>query len=204
MRPFGEKEPHAGDKTQELRLIARLRAADRNAWEEFERRFGGRMHLVARRFLRSEEDLTDAVQDCYVSALQGIGKFEGRSTIGTWLHRIVVNACLMKLRTRRRGARISIEELLSQFDESGHRGRSIRRRNNPPDERLTREETRSLVRSCIDRLPDDYRKVLMLRDIEELSTDEAATALGAAPGTVKTRLHRARQALRGLLEPHLL
>ena len=156
------------------------------------RRFGGQMLLVASRLLRSQEDRIDAVQECFLSALQAIGKFEGKSTLGTWLHRIVVNACLMKLRARTHGVQASIDGLLPQFDESGHHAQSVRRWSNTPDERLIREETRSLVRSCIDRLPEDYRTVLLLRDIEELSTDEAAAILGAAPGTVKTRLHRVR------------
>lgn len=204
MGTTGENGPRAGEEAEELRLIARLRAADPTAWEEFVRRFGGQMLRVASRLLRSQEDRIDAVQECFLSALQAIGKFEGKSTLGTWLHRIVVNACLTKLRARARGAEASIDALLPQFDESGHHAQSVRRWSNTPDERLIREETRSLVRSCIDRLPDDYRTVLLLRDIEELSTDEAAAILGAAPGTVKTRLHRARQALRTLLEPHFI
>lgn len=167
-------------------------------------RFAGQMRLVASRLLRSEEERTEAVQESFLSALQAIAKFEGKSTLGTWLHRIAVNACLMKLRARTRGPRTSIDGLLPQFDDSGHHVQPIRRWTNTPDERLIREETRLLVRSCIDRLPDDYRTVLLLRDIEELSTDEAAAMLGEAPGTVKTRLHRARQALRTLLEPHFI
>lgn len=204
METVADHPPWAADASEETRLVARLRTADPDAWEEFVRRFGGQMQLVAGRLLRSEEDRTEAVQDGFLSALQAIGKFEGRSTLGTWLHRIVVNACLMKLRGRARRAQPLTEGLLPQFDESGHHTWSIRQWTTYPDERLMRDETRSLVRSCIDRLPDDYRTVLLLRDIEELSTDEAAALLGTAPGTVKTRLHRARQALRSLLEPYLL
>ena len=160
------------------------------------------MQAVARRFLSSEEDCADVVQEAFVSALQAIDKFEGKSKLGTWLHRIVVNGCLMKLRKRPRVAHASIDELLPQFDQSGHHAKSIRRWRRSPDEQMIREECRSLVRECIDRLPDDYRSVLLLRDVEDLSTEETASILGTSPGTVKTRLHRARSALRALLEPH--
>jgi RNA polymerase sigma-70 factor, ECF subfamily len=200
----GEDDPVAGGSVEEFGWIARLRASDPNAWEQFARRFGGPMYVVASRLLRSEEDRSDAVQDSFLSALYAIDRFEGKSKLGTWLHRIVVNACLMKLRASGRGTQVSIDGLLPQFDRSGHHARPIRRWPNAPDERLMREETRSLVRSCIDRLPDEYRVVLLLRDIEELSTDETAAILGTTTGAVKTRLHRARQALRSLLEPHFV
>ena len=204
MEIVAENEPDSADTGDDARLIARLRSVDPDAWEELVLRFGSQMHGVASRFLRSEDDRTDAVQESFLSALRAIDKFEGKSELGTWLHRIVVNACLLKLRARTRFAQTSIDGLLPQFDESGHRGRPIRPWTATPDERLIREETRSLVRSCIDRLPDSYRTVLLLRDIEELGTDEAAAILGATPGTVKTRLHRARQALRSLLEPNFI
>ncbi len=191
-----------GHDAGELSLLAGLRAADPAAWEEFVRTFGGQMQAVARRFLSSEEDRADVVQEAFVSALRGVDKFEGKAKLGTWLHRIVVNACLMKLRKRPRVSEASIDALQPQFDQSGHHVNSIRRWKRSPDEQLVRDETRTLVRQCIDRLPDDYRTVLLLRDVEELSTEETAAILGAAPGTVKTRLHRARLALRALLEPH--
>jgi RNA polymerase sigma-70 factor, ECF subfamily len=199
---ISENTQPAGDYAEDLRLIAGVRAADSSACEEFVRRYGSQMHAVARRFLRSEEDCADAVQEAFLSALRAIDKFEGNSKLGTWLHRIIVNACLMKLRTSTRASETSIDGLLPRFDESGHHVQSIRRWKNAPDEQLLRDETRSLVRRCIDKLPDDYRTVLLLRDFEELSTEETAEILGTNRGTVKTRLHRARQALRSLLEPH--
>jgi RNA polymerase sigma-70 factor (ECF subfamily) len=122
----------------------------------------------------------------------------------TWLHRILVNVCLMTLRTHSRRNEIPIDDLLPRFDHSGHHARSIARWRQLPEDRLQSDETRLLVRRCIDMLPDDYRSVIILRDIEELDTEEAAETLGISPGAVKTRLHRARQALRTLLEPHFV
>ena len=126
--------------------------------------------------------------------------------LSTWLHRIAVNAALMKLRSRRRHPEDSIEDLLPKYTEDGHREDghqgNLTKPWKEPEGLLQRQETRSLVRECIDRLPKTYRTVLLLRDIEELDTEEAAQLIGISPNAVKIRLHRARQALRTLLDPH--
>jgi RNA polymerase sigma-70 factor, ECF subfamily len=192
----------AEDEADERRLIAGVRAGDPAVCAEFVQRFGGQMHSVARRFLRSDEDRDDAVQEAFLSAVRAIGGFQGQARLSTWLHRIVVNACLAKLRSQSRRSEVSIESLLPRFDGSGHHLRAVPRWRNAPDEQLLREETRSLIQRSIDSLPDDYRTVLLLRDVEGISTEETATILGVNVGTAKTRLHRARQALRTLLEPH--
>jgi RNA polymerase sigma-70 factor (ECF subfamily) len=194
--------PEAADLSTDASLVAALRNKTSASSVEFVRRFGPRALAIARRFLRCDADCADAVQESFLSAFQAIDGFEENSALATWLHRIVVNVCLMKLRSRARRSELSIDTLLPAFDESGHHAHAVRRWKQAPDEQLLRDETRSLVRGCIDQLPDDYRTVLLLRDIEELSTEETAEILGATTGTVKTRLHRARQALRTLLEPH--
>ena len=188
----------------EANLVAAVRRKDATACETFVRRFGGRMLVAARRYLHSEQDCADSVQYAFLSAFQAIERFEGNSQLGTWLHRIVINACLMKLRSSSRRQEISIETLLPTFDATGHHGHAVRRWRQTPDEELQRDENRSLVRRYIDMLPDDYRSVVLLRDIEEFTTQEAAEALKTTPGAIKTRLHRARQALRKLLEPHFV
>jgi RNA polymerase sigma-70 factor (ECF subfamily) len=192
----------ADEVRDQAAFVALLRAKDPAACEALVRQFGGKMLTIAHRYLRRDEDCADAVQEAFVSAFQAIGTFAGQSKLDTWLHRILVNVCLMKLRNRSRRQTCSIEDLLPAFDESGHHAQSIGGWRHGPDERLLREETRAMVRRCIDLLPDDYRTVLMLRDIEQLSTEETAKMLGDAPNTIKTRLHRARQALRTLLDPH--
>jgi RNA polymerase sigma-70 factor (ECF subfamily) len=159
---------------------------------------------VARRFLRTEEDSADAVQDAFLSAFRSLEGFAGNSALGTWLHRIVVNVCLMRLRARSRSREVRIDHLLPTFDETGHHSQPVRAWEDDALARLTRAETRAYVRACIDRLPDPYREVLVLRDIEELDTEQTAQHLGINVGAVKTRLHRARQALRTLLEPVVL
>ena len=183
----------------ETALIARLRAGDPDAFSQVVRTFGGRLLAVARRFVRTEEDAQDVVQSAYLNAFRSIDRFEGSSQLSTWLHRIVVNTALMKLRSRRRRPEESIEDLLPAFQEDGHHVEQFSDWNIPADELLERREAQAAVRACIEQLPDNYRSVLLLRDIEELSTQEVAATLGMTPTAVKVRLHRARQALSTLL-----
>lgn len=110
----------------------------------------------------------------------------------------------MKLRSRRRKREESIDELLPRFDADGEWANEPSNWTTPSEELLQQQETRALVRQCIDRLPESFRTVLLLRDIEELDTEEAASVLGISPNAVKIRLHRARQALRTLLEQTLM
>jgi RNA polymerase sigma-70 factor (ECF subfamily) len=149
--------------------------------------------------VRNEEDARDAVQEAFIAAFRAIGRFEGGSTLSTWLHRIAINCCLMKLRSGRRRPETSIEELLPTFDETGHRVLGDESWPESVEAALQRRQTREQVRDAIGRLPEKYRTVILLRDIEELSTEETARALGATPTAVKIRLHRARQALRALI-----
>lgn len=189
-----------GAAIAEAELLRRLRARDDRAYEQLVRDYGGRMLAVARRFLPCTEDGADAVQNAFISAFQAIDSFAGDSSLSTWLHRVTVNACLMILRARqRREAAIAGEHLLPQFDATGHHLRRV------PDwhdafTRASAAETRQQVRQCIDRLPASYRAVLLLRDIEELSTEATARLLATSCANVKTRLHRARQMLRTALE----
>jgi RNA polymerase sigma-70 factor (ECF subfamily) len=183
-------------------LVARLRAGDDEAFELVVRTYSGRLLAVTRRILVSDEDARDALQDAFLSAFRSLDRFEGGSLLSTWLHRIAVNAALMKVRTRRRRPEESIESLLPVFREDGHHQESVASWTEPADVAMARAESRALVRQCIDQLPDSYRTVLLLRDIEEMDTAEAAQALGISANAVKIRLHRARQALRTLLAPH--
>ncbi len=186
----------------EQALLARLRAGDEAAFALLVRANAGRMLAVARRMLRSEEDARDALQDAFLQAFRGIGSFQGGARLSTWLHRIAINASLMKLRSRGRKPEQPIEELLPRFYEDGHRidpGPAWRREAaDPVEQRQTREQ----VRAAIERLPEIHRNVLLLRDIEGLDTEETARLLDVKADTVKVRLHRARQALRTLLAPH--
>jgi len=181
-------------------LVARLKSGDDDAYEEIVRRYAGRLLAAVRRYLPAEEDARDAVQEAFLSAFRAIDRFEGGSRLYTWLYRIAINAALMQL--RRKGSRPEepIEDLLPRFASDGHREESGGGPWNRPDGASPdAAETTAIVRQAIARLPDAYRAVLLLRDIEGLDTEETARMLDTTPGAIKVRLHRARQALREIL-----
>jgi RNA polymerase sigma-70 factor (ECF subfamily) len=209
MSPSPDKPDKAGrapapqPPDDDAQLVAALRAGDERASEQLVRAHGGRMLAVARKFLSNEEDARDAVQEAFLSAFKSIDRFQGQARLSTWLHRIVVNAALARLRSRRGKDERPIDDLLPRFLADGHQADPVVEWRDASDALLEREETRALVRDAIEQLPDAYRTVLLLRDIEGLETDETARLLGVTTGVVKTRLHRARQAVRKLLDPHL-
>lgn len=175
------------DANEDTELLTRLRAGDEPAYKHLVRRHTGMMLSLARRFFGDTDDAAEVVQDAFVSAFRSMSKFEGGSRLGTWLHRITVNACLMRLRSRKRSRLVPLGDhrfpvKATECDD------------------LTRAETVARVRTGIARLPDAYRAVVQLRDIDGVDTADAATRLGTNEGAVKVRLHRARRALRAILE----
>jgi RNA polymerase sigma-70 factor (ECF subfamily) len=191
------------DSSDEKQLLQRLKAGEDAAYEELVRAQGGRMLAAAQRMLHSDDEARDAVQEAFGSAFKAIQGFEGHSRLSTWLHRIVVNAALMKLRSRQGVTERSIDELLPSFFEDGHIQSPASPWRDLGDDPAERRELAKIMLDAIDSLPESYRSVLLLRDVEELDTRETAQIMGLQAGAVKTRLHRARQALRGLLEAHL-
>ncbi len=191
-------------ETHEHELVAALRAGEELSYERLVREHGGAMLAVARRYMRSEDDARDVVQEAMLSAFRGIASFDADAKLSTWLHRIVVNCALMRLRSRRRRPEESLDDLLPSFDEQGAFAHGVVEWDAPATEQVVeRRQMRQIVRRCIDRLPDSYRALLVLRDIEERDTEESAELLGLTVSAVKSRLHRARQALRELLVEEL-
>lgn len=178
-----------------------VRALEPEAWEALVREHSPRMLALARRFLRCEHDSADALQEAFLSAFRSIDSFAGQSSLSTWLHRIMVNVCLMKLRSKARRQTISVEELLPTFDERGRHARPVAAWRDDTDAHSADGDVREHVRECIARLPENYRAVLILRDVEQFDTEQAAEILGTTAANVKVRLHRARQALRTMLGP---
>jgi len=191
--------PPSASANPEAELLARLQAGDDAAYAQLVREQTPALLRVTGRLLRSDQEAREAVQDAFVSAFRALPRFRGESRLATWLYRIAINAALARLRARSQADEVSLDEWLPRFKEDGHAAEpSIPW---PADAGPERREVRERVRAAIDRLPDAYRTVVLLRDIEELTTDEAAQVLGISPGAVKVRLHRARQALRTLLDP---
>jgi len=181
-------------------FIERLKAHDEGAFETMVRRHGARMLAVARKLLGSEHDARDALQQAFISAFSSIAGFNADATLSTWLHRIVVNTALMQLRARRRRPELPIEDLPPRFDDAGRWVDESEQTESCDVHPMHRRETRQMVRRCIDQLPEGYRTVLVLRVIEDLDIVEVATMLATSPNAIKIRVHRARQALKSLIE----
>ncbi len=181
-------------------LFERLRAGDGAALELLMERFASRVYRVAHGVTGNAADAEEVVQDVFLTLFRKAASFEGRAALGTWLYRIAVNTALNKRRGKRAQVEESLEEHLPRFTADGHRegDRSflLADWSQMPDEALLSEEGRGVVRAAIECLPAHYRAVLMLRDVEELSSEEVAEIVGETVASVKSRLHRARQALR--------
>jgi len=181
-------------------FVDRLIAHDEAAYEELVRTHGPRMRTVALRYLPHAADADDVVQDALVNVVRSIAAFRRACRLETWLHRIVVNCALARLRRRHRKPETALEaatrEAGAQSPWRGSIGPSA------PDA-VVRAETRRLVRAEVDRLPASQRSTVWLRDIEGLDLKAIAELLDVALSTVKVRLHRARHALHDALEPRL-
>lgn len=184
-------------------LLAQLRAGDDHAFTELVRQTSPRLLAVARRILKDDHEAQDAVQESYLAVIRELEGFEGRSRLSSWLYRITVNNALMRLRKRKRLGERSAGELEPDFLPSGHWSVAAQPWTRSPEEATADGELRDLVFDKMSELPDDYRAILLLRDVMRLDTAEASEQLGITAGAAKVRLHRARKALRELLDPHL-
>jgi len=194
--------PSADEAGRDAALLRRLRAGEDAAFDELTAIAAGRMLSIARRMMPNEADAEEAVQDACLNAFRALPKFDGRARLTTWLHQITVNACLMKLRARRRRPERSIEDLLPAFVADGHQKNPAGAWTDQSPRALETSELREIVKMKLEELPEQYRAVLILRDVEGLDTEETATVLNVTLDAVRTRLHRARQALKTLLDPY--
>lgn len=198
----GEVASEADSHAAEQVLLTRLRAGDEEAFETLVSEHGARLWSLCKRFFADDSDANDALQDTFLSAFRGLPNFDGKSRLGTWLHRIAVNASLMKLRSRQRHPERPITDFLTSYKDDGHRTEPVAPWFGSASSLLQQKDTQRLVREAIDELPETYRTVLLLRDIEEMDTQTVAELLDVSENVIKTRLHRARQALRTLLDRH--
>ena len=185
-------------------LVRRLKARDRSALEDLLRLHGAKLYGVALQFMRNEYDAREAMQDALVSVWNKIGSFEGKSAFTSWLYRVTANAALMALRKKKR--RENDVSLDATGDDDGELPLPVLRLsdNGPlPDKAVLTDELGEQVRAAIDQLPEPYRVVVLLRDVEELPMTDVMEATGLSEPALKSRLHRARLALREALMPYL-
>jgi RNA polymerase sigma-70 factor, ECF subfamily len=188
------------DTESERELIDRLRAHDARAFEALMSRHASRLYRVAYGITRCDADAEEVVQDVFLTLFRKIDRFEGRAALGSWLYRVTANAALIKRRGKRAELEVSLEEQLPTFLADGHRegDRSflLADWSETPEETLLNGEARKVLERALDRLPDHYRAVVVLREVEGLANEDVAQILGESVPTIKSRLHRARMALR--------
>lgn len=196
-----QASPAVAKPSSDEALIARAKTGDFEAFEELVGRYQDKVYRLAFRFVRNETDAKEIVQDTLLSVWRKLDGFKGDSQFGSWLFRVTANAALMRLRSQRRHAEVSTEELPPGFLDNPQPsyGQILSPGENwskRPDDELQSEELRQRIQKAVDALPEIYRTVFLVRDVDGLSTEETAEALGLSVPTVKTRLHRARIALR--------
>jgi RNA polymerase sigma-70 factor (ECF subfamily) len=187
-------DPH---DPEDRALVAAHVAGDPTAFGTLFARHRDRLWAVALRTTGDPEEAADALQDAMVAAFRRADSYRGDAAVTTWLHRIVVNACLDRLRRRKVRA---TEPLAEQPEEQADRATAVPRDREDPATAAERSELRRTVRAALDRLPVDQRVALVLVDVEGYSIEEASRLLDAAPGTVKSRCSRGRARLRVLLD----
>jgi RNA polymerase sigma-70 factor, ECF subfamily len=181
-------------------LVERARTKDEAAFEELVNRYEDKLYRLAMRFVRNETDAQEILQDAFLSAWRNLPTFEGRAQFGSWMYRVTVNAALMLLRSRNRHPEVGVDDVepnaLNDAVAENGQMRSNTDWSQRPDDQLQSDELRRYIQAAVDTLPEGLRTVFLLRDVEELSTEDTAELLALSVPAVKTRLHRARLALR--------
>jgi RNA polymerase sigma-70 factor (ECF subfamily) len=194
MTPQPSAQPAFADESA---LVAMARRGDGAAFTQLVNRYERRIFRLAKHITQNEEDAEDVLQETFLKAYEHVGEFQEQSKFYTWLVRIAVNEALMKLRKRKTGKIFSLDETVDTGEETVTREIAVWDDN--PEQRYSQEELRAILKQAIDSLPPLFRTVFILRDVDELSTEETAGALGISVPAVKSRLLRARLQLRDKL-----
>ncbi|HOQ06184.1 MAG TPA: sigma-70 family RNA polymerase sigma factor [Clostridiales bacterium] len=184
------------DQNERL-LISKAKAGDVAAFEQLIEAYQKKVYNLALRMTGNQEDAADLAQEAFIRVFRSISGFKEQSSFSTWVYRITTNVCLDEIRKRKNRKVISIDEDIHMDD--GEMRRQIVSDDPLPDELAERAELRSIVNDAINSLPEDQRIVITLRDLNGLSYEEIAQILDIPGGTVKSRINRARQALRNVL-----
>jgi RNA polymerase sigma-70 factor (ECF subfamily) len=181
-------------------LVARVVAGRAEAFRVIIQRYNRRLYRVARGVVRDDAEAEDVLQEAYVRAFAALPRFRAESSLSTWLTRIVMNEAIGRLRLKRRDGELQAAAENGDLRVIMFPGVTA---SLDPETAAARGQVRRLLEQAVDDLPEPFRLVFVMRDIEDLSTEETATSLAIRPETVKTRLHRARQLLRRDLEEQI-
>ena len=185
-----------GEETAEAELIQAVRKGDAEAFEVLLNRHQERVLRLVLSILKDPMDTEEVVQDVFLRALDKIESFRGDSSFATWIHRIAVNAALMRKRRDRAGTEVPLDEVMPAFDDEGQIAGQVVDWSEQATDPVLEQEGREVIRAAVDRLDSKYQTVFLLRDVEGFSTEETAHILGLGMPAVKSRLHRARLYLR--------
>lgn len=185
----------------ETELVAQAQTGDNGAFTELVRLYDRHIYRLALNITRNPEDAKDVLQESLLKAYANLDRFEGNSRFYTWLVRIAINEALLKLRRNRVAKEVSLDEGLAG-DDGSFMPREIEDWGENPEERYSKTELQEILANAIENLKLPYRVVFQLRDVDGLSIEETAQALGLSAAAVKSRLLRARLQLRETLNPH--
>ncbi|MBI4638658.1 MAG: sigma-70 family RNA polymerase sigma factor [Candidatus Rokubacteria bacterium] len=195
--------PTARSRAGDEELVEGLRRGDPAAIEALVDRYGGWIHRVVRRMLDDSRDAEEVTQDVLLSVIQKIETFRGDAAFSSWLYRIAANAAYGRLRALRSRREVSLEPFLPVFDDEGRHATPVVDWSSRLDDPAVAEEVRGAIESSLGRLSEQYRAVFLLRDVEGLTNEDVAAALGLTVAAVKSRLHRARLVVRQQLTRRL-
>jgi len=186
-----------GQATPDTELLGQVQKGSEAAFEELLRRYQGKVYGLSLRMLRNPQDAEEVLQDVILTVFQKAGTFQGKAAVSSWIYRITMNACLMKLRRRPKVQPIPLEEELGPaMSEEGMVTEMVVDWSSLPREELDRKELAARIEDAVGELPPEYRTVFVLRDVQGLSAQEACEILNLSLPALKSRLHRARLFLR--------
>lgn len=195
---MGKQEAPSSGGDPDLPLVRRAREGDTAAFEELVAKYEDKIYHLALRYSNDSHEAFDLAQETFIRVYTSLKSFAGRSLFSTWLYRVAVNVCLDELRRKRRQPILSVDEPI--VTEEGTIERELESPDAGPDERLARVETRSVIEAEIAALPPEFRQAVILRDSMGMSYEEISRIMEVSLGTVKSRIHRGRAALRERFE----
>lgn len=192
-------EDSATDRT-DRDLFSAAKSGDYQAFEEIVRRYHDRVYRLAYGMMKNEAEASDVVQDTFLNVFRHLDSFRADAAPGSWIYRIAANSALMRLRTKRRKPLLSIEDAPAGTDGDTRSIWPVGEWTQAPDDKLLTKELMARIEDAISRLPEKYRLVLLMRDVEGMDNAEVADTLGLTLPTVKARLHRSRLFVRDEIE----
>jgi RNA polymerase sigma-70 factor (ECF subfamily) len=193
-KPADERE------AEEQALVAAINRGETQAWARLLSEYQDRLYGVCLRMVGDREMATDLTQDAMVRIIQGLASYDGRSRLSTWMIRVTMNVCLSRLRSEKHRRHASLDAVLSDDSRTEWSSAHAQTREPPASSGVERDESRLQIIAAMSRISPEHRAILVLRDVQGLDYEQIAQALEVAVGTVKSRLFRARLALRRALE----